>query len=115
MLICKKKLYKLLDVCDNKSSKRRKRAPQTRGRKMNALPHNIEKSAVHRGEYVGYAACSVWRIGRSNSSFGRWSARCDSPIADIVTRNLTIFAWTLDDMSAKLVSASKDWDARRAA
>jgi hypothetical protein len=82
---------------------------------MNALPHNIEKSAVHRGEYVGYAACSIWRIERSTSSFGRWAARCDSPIADIVTRNLTLFAWTLDDMSAKLVKASKDWDARRAA
>jgi hypothetical protein len=96
-------------------SKRSERLHTIRTDTMNALPHNIEKSAFHRGEYVGYAACSVWRIERSTSSFGRWAARCDSPIADIVTRNLTIFAWTLDDMSAKLVAASKDWDARRAA
>ena len=81
---------------------------------MNTLPHNIEKSAFNRGEYVGYAACSVWRIARSNSSFGRWAARCDSPISDVVTRNTTIFAWTLDDMSAKLTRASKEWNERRA-
>lgn len=55
---------------------------------MTALPHNIDKSAFHRG---------------------------DSPISDVVTRNTTIFAWTLDDMGAKLVNASKEWDGRRKA
>jgi hypothetical protein len=81
---------------------------------MTALPHNIDKSAFHRGEYVGYAACSVWRITKSNSSFGRWAAYCSSPISDVITRNTTLFAWTLDDMSAKLVQAGKEWDGRRA-
>ena len=32
-------LYKLSDVCDNRSSKRRKKVPNTRGRKMIAYFH----------------------------------------------------------------------------
>lgn len=41
---------------------------------MAAMPHNIEKSAFRRGEYVGYGAGYVWRIRRTNSSFGNWVA-----------------------------------------
>ena len=42
---------------------------------MAILPHNIEKSAFNRGEYVGYAAGYVFRIVKSNSSFGNWQAQ----------------------------------------
>lgn len=31
--------------------------------------HNVEKSAFRRGEYVGYAAGSVWRITRVASGW----------------------------------------------
>ena len=36
---------------------------------------NIEKSAFHKGQYVGYGANQVWRITKSNSSFGNWCCR----------------------------------------
>jgi hypothetical protein len=34
--------------------------------------HNIEKSAFHPGQYVGYASGTVWRIKRTAE--GRWMA-----------------------------------------
>ncbi len=65
---------------------------------------NIEKSAFNRGEYVGYGGGLVWRIARSNSSFGNWTARpCEHTCGDSQTlRNTIIFAWRLKDLSAKL-------------
>ena len=36
--------------------------------------HNIEKSAFRQGQYVGYGGGKVWRISKSNSSFGNWFA-----------------------------------------
>ena len=62
---------------------------------------NIEKSAFKRGEYVGYAK-GVWRITKSNSSYGRWHAR------RYINPNDQLFAWRLADMSAKL----KEWEAK---
>ena len=41
---------------------------------MHKLPHNIDKSVFRKGEYVGYAAGYMFRIVRSNSSFGNWMA-----------------------------------------
>jgi len=35
---------------------------------------NIERSAYHKGEYVGYSD-GVWMIRKTNSSHGNWSAR----------------------------------------
>ncbi len=62
---------------------------------MQSFP-NIEKSALRRGEYVGYAD-GVWRITKSNSSFGTWSAR---HLTDF--RAPLLFAFRLKDMSEKL-------------
>ncbi len=57
---------------------------------------NIEKSAFRRGEYVGYAD-GVWNITKSNSSFGNWIARHRDR-----SNKPAVFAFTLEDMSAKL-------------
>ena len=35
---------------------------------------NLEKSAFHKGEYVGYCEGKVYRITKTNSSFGTWAA-----------------------------------------
>lgn len=61
--------------------------------------HNIERSAFRR-EYVGYSNGLVWRIGKSNSSFGRWQAWNDS--TDMRLRSTYLYAWSLEEMSAKL-------------
>ena len=61
--------------------------------------HNIEKSAFNRGEYVGYAAGSVWRIKKTNSTYGNWIAICrDDPTIP------HIYTFRLADMSPKLAA-----------
>ncbi len=64
---------------------------------MRSYP-NIEKSAFHRGAYVGYGGSLVWRITESTSSYGNWAAR---PVPDN-QRIPTLFALSLSDMSEKL-------------
>ena len=62
---------------------------------MKSYP-NIEKSAFRKGEYVGYSAGKVYRISKSNSSFGNWFAHNRDNWND------QLFAFGLDSMSAKL-------------
>jgi hypothetical protein len=57
---------------------------------------NIDKSAFHKGEYVGYCEGRVYRIRKSNSSFGTWHARNRDNFND------QIFAFGLESMSQKL-------------
>lgn len=68
---------------------------------MATLPHNIEKSAFRRGEYIGYAAGKVWRIVKSTSSFGAWQAFPRDG------GNVFVYAFRLSDMGGKL-AALKD-------
>jgi hypothetical protein len=67
---------------------------------------NVEKSAFNRGEYVGYGGGLVWRIVKSNSSFGNWQAR---PVAghdnDPRTMNTILYAFRLRDMATKIKAA----------
>lgn len=58
---------------------------------------NIEKSAFRKGEYVGYSGeGKVFRIRKSNSSFGTWFAfNRDNPSEQL-------FAFGLASMSEKL-------------
>lgn len=58
--------------------------------------HNIEKSAFRHGEYVGYGGGKVWRISKSNSSFGNWYAHEQYNV------NNKIYAFGLQSMSEKL-------------
>jgi hypothetical protein len=62
---------------------------------------NIEKSAFKRGEYVGYSEGKVFRITKSNSSYGTWAARNRDNFND------QLFAFGLDAMSEKLTNHSK--------
>lgn len=65
--------------------------------------HNIEKSAFNRGEYIGYGAGMVWRITKSNSSFGTWCARpLPHTCANIRAVNSLVYAFRLDELSRKL-------------
>jgi len=70
---------------------------------MATLPHNIEKSGFHKGEYVGYAAGYVFRVTRSNSSFGNWHAQLAryNPVNPQLS-NRVFYAFTLADLGAKL-------------
>jgi hypothetical protein len=70
---------------------------------MTTLPHNIEKSAFNRGEYVGYAAGYVFRVERSNSSFGNWTARLArfNPVNPRLS-NRIFYGFTLVDMGKQL-------------
>ena len=70
---------------------------------MTSLPYNIEKSAFRRGEYVGYSAGYVFRVERSNSSFGNWQARLAqyNPVNPRLS-NRIFYAFTLVDLGAKL-------------
>jgi hypothetical protein len=67
------------------------------------IPHNIEKSGFHRGEYVGYSAGYVFRVVRSNSSFGNWQAQIAryNPSNPRLS-NRSFYAFTLADMGEKL-------------
>lgn len=73
------------------------------------LPHNIEKSAFRRGEYVGYAAGYVFRVERSSSSFGNWQARLArfNPVNPRLS-NRIFYAFTLSDMGDKLDALARE-------
>ena len=73
------------------------------------LPHNIEKSAFRRGEYVGYAAGYVFRVERSSSSFGNWQARLArfNPVNPRLS-NRIFYAFTLSDMGDKLDAFARE-------
>ena len=60
--------------------------------------HNIEKSAFRHGEYIGYGGGKVWRIRKTNSTYGNWIARDqnDNALWD------PIYAFRLKEMSEKL-------------
>ncbi len=62
---------------------------------MKSYP-NIEKSAFKHGEYVGYANGKVFRIRKSNSSYGTWFA------FNRDNYNEQLFAFGLASMSEKL-------------
>jgi hypothetical protein len=57
---------------------------------------NIEKSGFRRGEYVGYGGGKVWRIKKTNSSFGNWFAHNQD------SYNEQLYAMRLSDLQAKL-------------
>lgn len=61
---------------------------------------NIERSAFRRGEYVGYGGGKVWRITKSNSSFGTWHAHNQDNWND------QFFAFGLQSVSNKLSELS---------
>jgi len=63
----------------------------------------VEKSAFNRGEYVGYAAGYVFRVERSNSSFGNWTARLArfNPVNPRLS-NRIFYGFTLVDMGKQL-------------
>jgi hypothetical protein len=62
---------------------------------MRSYP-NIDKSAFRKGEYVGYSEGKVYRISKSNSSFGTWFAYNRDNYND------QVFAFGLESMSKKL-------------
>ena len=62
---------------------------------MKSYP-NIDKSAFRKGEYVGYSEGKVYRISKSNSSFGTWFAYNRDNYND------QVFAFGLESMSKKL-------------
>ena len=66
--------------------------------------HNIEKSAFRRGEYVGYADGCVFRITRTNSSYGNWCATVSHGDAFRKYRCQPLFAFRLRDLSQKLAA-----------
>ena len=57
---------------------------------------NIDKSAFRKGEYVGYSGGKVYRISKTNSSYGTWFARNRDNYND------QIFAFGLAQMSERL-------------
>ena len=60
---------------------------------------NIEKSAFHLGEYVGYGD-GVWRIRKSNSSYGNWIAYKQNATRE----EMPLYSFRLSDMSDQLNS-----------
>ena len=57
---------------------------------------NIERSAFRKGEYVGYCEGKIYRISKTNSSFGTWFAFNRDNYND------QVFAKGLASMSEKL-------------
>lgn len=57
---------------------------------------NIDKSAFRKGEYIGYCEGKIYRITKSNSSYGTWHARNRDDFND------QIFAFGLQALSDKL-------------
>ena len=57
---------------------------------------NIERSSFRKGEYVGYCEGKVYRISKTNSSYGTWFAH------DRDNYNDQVFAFGLESMSIKL-------------
>jgi hypothetical protein len=76
---------------------------------MASLPFNIEKSAFNRGEYVGYAAGYVFRIVKSNSSFGNWQAQLAryNPVNPRLS-NRFFYGFTLAQLSERLNAFSQE-------
>lgn len=66
---------------------------------MATLPHNIEKSAFRKGEYVGYAAGYVFRISRADPLHD-WTAQ-PTPI-DPYLAGFVVFSSTLAGLSEQL-------------
>lgn len=65
--------------------------------------HNIEKSGFHHGQYVGYSGGRVFRITRSNSSFGNWAARQQNDVPGYpAQRQPMLYAFTLEALSLQL-------------
>lgn len=58
---------------------------------------NIEKSGFRKGEYLGYCEGKVYRITKTNSSYGTWTAHNRDNFNDFV------FAFGLESMSQKLL------------
>lgn len=59
--------------------------------------YNVEKSASHKGEYIGYGG-GVWMIRKTNSTYGNWVAvKQYAPQTD-----KAIYAFRLSEMSRKL-------------
>jgi hypothetical protein len=80
---------------------------------MAKMPYNIEKSGFHRGEYVGYAAGYVFKVTKSTSSFGNWSARLAryNPVNPRLS-NRIFYGFTLADLSDKLDAFAKEMEAK---
>jgi hypothetical protein len=76
---------------------------------MAQLPFNIEKSAFNRGEYVGYAAGYVFRIVKSNSSFGNWQAQLAryNPVNPRLSSRI-FYGFTLAQLGDRLNDFSKE-------
>ena len=74
--------------------------------------YNIEKSAFHKGEYVGYAAGYVFRITKAHSSYGNWSARLAryNPVNPRLS-NRIFYAFRLSDLSDQLDAFAKEMEA----
>ena len=70
---------------------------------MRSFP-NIEKSGFHKGQYVGYAAGMVWRIKKTNSSYGAWCARPNELNHPEGYKVASVYAFRLSDMSDKLAA-----------
>jgi hypothetical protein len=80
---------------------------------MATLPYNIEKSGFHRGEYVAYSAGYVFRVVKSNSSFGRWQAslaRFNPANPRLSSRYF--YGWNLSELSAKLDEFAREVQAQ---
>ena len=69
---------------------------------MATLPYNIEKSAFRKSEYIGYSGTMVWRIQKTNSSFGNWQAYNNSH--NIREASTFLYGFTLKQISDKLNS-----------
>ncbi len=67
---------------------------------MKYLP-NIEKSAFKRGEYVGYGHGLVWRVKRTNSSYGNWIA-WPQVRDEAIMSTFPLYGFTLADLSKQL-------------
>lgn len=65
--------------------------------------NNIEKSAFHAGQYVGYSGGRVYRIKRSNSTYGTWWAWRENAIPGDAA-NLSLYGHTLKQLSERLAA-----------
>jgi len=80
---------------------------------MATLPYNIEKSAFRKGEYVGYAAGYVFRVVKSNSSFGNWQAQLAryNPVNPRLS-NRIFYGFTLAQLSERLDDFARETHAK---
>ncbi len=61
---------------------------------------NIDKSAFHRGQYVGYGGGNIWHICKAPSSYYNWVAWSNTSVAPIYARRLS-------ELDAKLAALAK--------